>query len=86
MNVSISIGSFHGRVFKYSLHIFKGGAVNDWFMHIFGYVTLASVYILISFVSKMLRCLAVDDIAAILLPGENVVEGGIGPAIAVIVV
>ena len=45
VNVAVPVGSFHWRIFKYPLYVFKGGAVNDRLMHVFDYLPFAFVNI-----------------------------------------
>ena len=55
-------------------------------MHVFGYLPLASVYIVVSLVAEMLGGFEIDNIAAILLPREDMGQGGFVPFVAVILV
>ena len=55
-------------------------------MHIFCDVPLASVYIVVVLVPEMLCGLEIDNIAAILLPCEDIGQGGFVPLAAVILV
>ena len=55
-------------------------------MHIFCDVPLAPVYIVVMFIPEMLCSLEVDYIAAILLPCEDIGQGGFVPLAAVILV
>ena len=52
-------------------------------MHIFGYLPLAPVYIVVPLVAEVLCGLEVDNITAILLPCEDMGQGGFVPLIAV---
>ena len=71
MDFSVPIGASDGRIFQNPLYVLKVGAVNNRLMHVFCDVPLASVYIVVVFVAEMLCCLEVDNIAAILLPRED---------------
>ena len=53
-------------------------------MHIFRYVILAFIYIVVPLVSKILCCLEIDHIPAILLPCEDAGQCVFVPAKAVI--
>lgn len=55
-------------------------------MHIFCDVPLAPVYIVVMFIPEMLCSLEVDYISAILLPCEDIGQGGFVPLAAVILV
>ncbi len=66
----VPVGASDGRVFQNPLYGFKVGAVNNRLMHIFGYLPLAFIYIVVALVPKMLCGLEIDNIAAILLPCE----------------
>ena len=55
-------------------------------MHIFCDVPLAPVYIVVMFITEMLCSLEVDHISAILLPCEDMGQGGFVPLAAVILV
>ena len=67
----VPVGASDGRVFQNPLCGFKVGAVNNRLMHIFGYLPLAPVYIVVPLVPEMLCSLEVDYIAAILLPCKD---------------
>ena len=54
VDFSVPVGAFDRCVFQNPLHIFKVGAVNNRLMHIFCDVPLASVYIVVSLIPKML--------------------------------
>ena len=82
----VPVGAFDGRIFQNPLYGFKVGAVNNRLMHIFGYLPLAPVYIVVPLVPEMLCSLEVDYIAAILLPCEDIGQGGFVPLAAVILV
>ena len=62
------------------------GYVNNRLMHIFGYLPLAPVYIVVPLVPEMLCSLEVDYIAAILLPREDMGQGGFVPLVTVILI
>ena len=55
-------------------------------MHIFGYLPLAPVYIVVPLVAEVLCGLEVDNITAILLPREDMGQGGFVSLIAVILI
>ena len=86
VDFSVPVGAFDRCVFQNPLHIFKVSAVNNRLMHIFCDVPLASVYIVVSLISEMLCSLEVDYIAAILLPREDMGQGGFIPLVTVILV
>src|SRR5699024_843981 len=67
----VPVGAFDGRIFQNPLYGFKVGAVNNRLMHIFGYLPLAPVYIVVPLVAEVLCGLEVDNITAILLPCED---------------
>ena len=71
MDFPVPVGASDGRVFQNPLCGFKVSAVNNRLMHIFGYLPLAPVYIVVPLVPEMLCSLEVDYIAAILLPRED---------------
>ena len=73
------LGAFDGRIFQNPLYGFKVGAVNNRLMHIFGYLPLAPVYIVVPLVAEVLCGLEVDNITAILLPCEDMGQGGFVP-------
>ena len=79
----VPVGAFDGRIFQNPLYGFKVGAVNNRLMHIFGYLPLAPVYIVVPLVAEVLCGLEVDNITAILLPCEDMGQGGFVPLIAV---
>ena len=56
----VPVGASDGRVFQNPLCGFKVGAVNNRLMHIFGYLPLAPVYIVVPLVPEMLCSLEVD--------------------------
>ena len=56
----VPVGAFDGRIFQNPLYGFKVGAVNNRLMHIFGYLPLAPVYIVVPLVPEMLCSLEVD--------------------------
>ena len=64
----VPVGASDGRVFQNPLCGFKVGAVNNRLMHIFGYLPLAPVYIVVPLVRKCFVVLKLTTIAAILLP------------------
>ena len=70
----VPVGASDGRVFQNPLCGFKVGAVNNRLMHIFGYLPLAPVYIVVPLIPEMLCSLEVDYIAAILLPCEDTIK------------
>ena len=82
----VPVGASDGRVFQNPLCGFKVGAVNNRLMHIFGYLPLAPVYIVVPLVPEMLCSLEVDYIAAILLPREDMGQGDFVPLVAVILI
>ena len=86
MNFTVPIGASDRRVFQYALHVFKGIAVNDRLMHIFKYLPLAFVNIVVALVPVMLRGLEVHHVAAILLSCENAGQGRLVPVVAVFLV
>ena len=55
-------------------------------MHIFCDMPLTSVYIVVALIPEMLCSLEIDYIAAILLPREDMGQGGFVPLIAVILI
>ena len=57
-----------------------------WRMDIFGNLPLASVYIVVSFVAEMLCGLEVYNVAAILLPCEDMGQRGFVPLVTVFLV
>src|SRR5699024_12021047 len=61
-------------------------AVNNLLIHMFGYLPLAPVYIVVPLVPEMLCSLEVDYIAAILLPRKDMGQGGFVPLVAVILI
>ena len=65
---------------------FKIAAADNRLMHIFCDVPLAPVYIVVMLIPEMLCSLEVDYIAAILLPCEDIGQGGFVPLAAVILV
>ena len=83
MDFPVPVGAFDGRIFQNPLYGFKVGAVNNRLMHIFGYLPLAPVYIVVPLVAEVLCGLEVDNITAILLPCEDMGQGGFVPLIAV---
>ena len=82
----VPVGAFDGRVFQNPLYGFKIAAADNRLMHIFCDVPLAPVYIVVMFIPEMLCSLEVDHIAAILLPCEDIGQGGFVPLAAVILV
>jgi cell division protein FtsW (lipid II flippase) len=86
VNISVPVGSFYRRVFKYALHVFKGRAVNYRRVYVLGYVPFAFIDIVISFIPVMLCGFEIDYIAAILLPCEYAGQGCFVPIIAVVFV
>ena len=70
----VPVGVFDGRVFQNPLYVLKAGEVNNWLMHVFCDVPLASAHIVIPLVAEMLGCLEVDNITAIFLPREILVR------------
>lgn len=48
----VPVGAFDGRIFQNPLYGFKVGAVNNRLMHIFGYLPLAPVYIVVPLVAE----------------------------------
>ena len=75
----VPVGASDGRIFQNPLCGFKVGAVNNRLMHIFGYLPLAPVYIVVPLVAEVLCGLEVDNITAILLPCEDMGQGGFVP-------
>jgi len=86
MDFSVPIGASDRRVFQYALHVFKGIAVDDWLMHIFKYLPLVFIHIVVALISVMLRRLEVHHVAAILLSCENAGQGRLVPVVAVFLV
>ena len=82
----VPVGAFDGCVFQNPLYGFKIAAADNRLMHIFCDVPLAPVYIVVMFIPEMLCSLEVDYIAAILLPCEDIGQGGFVPLAAVILV
>ena len=82
----VPVGAFDGCVFQNPLYGFKIAAADNRLMHIFCDVPLAPVYIVVMFIPEMLCSLEVDHIAAILLPCEDIGQGGFVPLAAVILV
>ena len=75
----VPVGAFDGCVFQNALYGFKIAAADNRLMHIFCDVPLAPVYIVVMLIPEMLCGLEVDHIAAILLPCENIGQGGFVP-------
>lgn len=75
----VPVWSLDGRIFQNPLYVFKIGAVDNRFMHVFRNLPLASVYIVVSLVAEMLCGLEVYNIAAILLPREDMGQRGFVP-------
>lgn len=86
MDFSVPIGASDRRVFQYALHVFKDVAVNDRLMHVFKYLPLVFIHIVVALISVMLRRLEVHHIAAILLSCENAGQGRLVPVVAVFLV
>ena len=86
MDFPVPVGAFDGRVFQNTLYGFKIAAADNRLMHIFCDVPLAPVYIVVMFIPEMLCSLEVDYISAILLPCEDIGQGGFVPLAAVILV
>ena len=86
MDFPVPVGASDGCVFQNPLYGFKIAAADNRLMHIFCDVPLAPVYIVIMFIPEMLCSLEVDYIAAILLPCEDIGQGGFVPLAAVILV
>ena len=86
MDFPVPVGASDGRVFQNPLCGFKVGAVNNRLMHIFGYLPLAPVYIVVPLVPEMLCSLEVDYIAAILLPCKDMGQSGFVPLVTVILI
>ena len=82
----VPVGASDGCVFQNPLYGFKIAAADNRLMHIFCDVPLAPVYIVVMFIPEMLCSLEVDYIAAILLPCEDIGQGGFVPLAAVILV
>ena len=82
----VPVGAFDGRIFQNPLYGFKVGAVNNRLMHIFGYLPLAPVYIVVPLVAEVLCGLEVDNITAILLPCEDMGQSGFVPLVTVILI
>lgn len=72
----VPVWSLDGGIFQNPLYVFKIGAVNNRLMHVFCNLPLASVYIVVSFVAEMLCGLEVYNVAAILLPCEDMGQRG----------
>ena len=86
MDFPVPVGASDGCVFQNPLYGFKIAAADNRLMHIFCDVPLASVYIVVSLISEMLCSLEIDYIAAILLPREDMGQGGFIPLVTVILV
>ena len=82
----VPVGASDGCVFQNPLYGFKIAAADNRLMHIFCDVPLAPVYIVVMFIPEMLCSLEVDYIAAILLPCEDIGQGGFVPLAAAILV
>ena len=86
MDFPVPVGASDGCVSQNPLYGFKIAAADNRLMHIFCDVPLAPVYIVVMFIPEMLCSLEVDYIAAILLPREDMGQGGFVPLVAVILV
>ena len=75
----VPVWSLDGGIFQNPLYILKVGAVDNRFMHIFRNLPLASVYIVVSLVTEMFCGLEVYNVAAILLPREDMGQRGFVP-------
>ena len=82
----VPVGASDGCIFQNPLYGFKIAAADNRLMHIFCDVPLAPVYIVVMLIPEMLCSLEVDYIAAILLPCEDIGQGGFVPLAAVILV
>ena len=82
----VPVWSLDGGIFQNPLYVLKVGAVNDRLMHVFRNLPLASVYIVVPFVTEMLCGLEVYNVAAILLPCEDTGQGRLIPFVAVFLV
>ena len=80
------LGRLTGAFSKIRCTVSKIAAADNRLMHIFCDVPLAPVYIVVMFIPEMLCSLEVDYIAAILLPCEDIGQGGFVPLAAVILV
>src|SRR3712207_5493728 len=86
VDFSVPVWSFDGRIFQYALHGFKGIAVDNRLMHVFKYLPLLFIYIVVALIPVMLRRFEVRHVAAILLSCENAGQGRLVPMIAVFLV
>ena len=79
-------GRLTGAFSKNPLYVLKVGAVDNRLMHIFRNLPLASVYIVVSLVTEMFCGLEVYNVAAILLPREDMGQRGFVPFATVFLV